>query len=174
MELEMAQTVTKEEFLSETQQAYSEWQVTLQKVDTQDMSTPLQPEGWSVKDLIAHITWYEREMVTVVNKLKKAFPKAGIVLISIHDKSQKKGSKLETDPVVLKLLEAQKNIVRKTKIAFWNLFESMGGKNSMPKWVAANPPLASKDHIHFNGQGAEKVADMFTEALLNAYKKYSK
>ena len=119
-------------------------------------------------------SWYEREMVTVINKLKKAFPSAGIVLISIHDKSKKQGSSFKTDPIVLKLLEAQKNIVRKTKIAFWNLFESMGGKNSMPKWVASNPPLAFKDYTHFNDQGAKKVATMLTDALLAANKKYGK
>jgi len=119
-------------------------------------------------------SWYEREMVRVVNKLKKAFPKAGILLIAVEDKSEKKGSKFVTDPIVLKLLEAQKNIVRKTKIAFWNLFESMGGKNSMPKWVNSNPPLAFKDYTHFNGQGAKKVAEMLADALLKAYKKYGK
>ncbi len=119
-------------------------------------------------------SWYEREMVRVINKIKKSFPKAGILLIGVEDKSVKKGSKFTTDPVVLKLLEAQKNIVRKTKVAFWNLFESMGGKDSMPKWVSSNPPLAFKDYTHFNGQGAEKIAEMLADALLKAYKKYGK
>ncbi|NOX18305.1 MAG: hypothetical protein GXO87_08490 [Chlorobi bacterium] len=119
-------------------------------------------------------SWYEREMVKVINKLKKDFPKAGILLIAVEDKSEKKGTQFITDPVVLKLLEAQKNIVRKTKVAFWNLFESMGGKNSMPKWVNSNPPLAFKDYTHFNGQGAKKVAEMLADALLQAYKKYGK
>jgi lysophospholipase L1-like esterase len=48
----------------------------------------------------------------------------------------------------------------------------MGGENSMPNWVNANPPLAFKDYIHFNDQGAKKVAQLFTDALIDEYNKY--
>jgi lysophospholipase L1-like esterase len=51
------------------------------------------------------------------------------------------------------------------------MFEAMGGKNSMPKWVDANPPLAFKDYTHFNGTGAKKIAEMFTDALISESKK---
>jgi len=116
--------------------------------------------------------WYEREMVKVVNKFKKAFPNASILMISVHDKAKKTRSGFETDPTVLKLLEAQKNIAKQTNVAFWSLFDAMGGKNSMENWVNANPPLAFKDYVHFNGQGAQKVADLLTEALMDAYNKH--
>jgi hypothetical protein len=46
----------------------------------------------------------------------------------------------------------------------------MGGENSMPNWVNANPPLAYKDFIHFNDVGAAKVAGLLTDALLEQYK----
>lgn len=115
--------------------------------------------------------WYEREMLKVIDNLKQAFPRTGILLIGVQDKSVKKGTKFETDPKVLKLLEAQKNIAKSANIAFWSLFDAMGGENSMPQWVDANPPLAFKDYVHFNGQGAAKVADMLSEALITAYKK---
>ncbi len=119
-----------------------------------------------------NFSWYEREMEKVINKLKKAFPKTSIIVFSVHDKSKKKGSKFETDPVILKLIKAQKNVVRKTRVAFWNMWESMGGKNSMPKWVADNPPKAFKDYTHFNGQGAKLIAKMFSNALIRAYNKH--
>ena len=110
-------------------------------------------------------------MLKVIDNLKQAFPRTGILLIGVQDKSVKKGTKFETDPKVLKLLEAQKNIAKSANIAFWSLFDAMGGENSMPQWVDANPPLAFKDYVHFNGQGAAKVADMLSEALITAYKK---
>jgi len=119
-----------------------------------------------------NFSWYEREMVKVIKELKKAFPTTSIILFSVHDKSKKKGSKFETDPVILKLIKAQKNIVRKTNVAFWNMWESMGGKNSMPNWVNANPPMAFKDYTHFNNQGAKLIAKMFSDALLKAYNKH--
>ncbi|MCX7798537.1 MAG: hypothetical protein N2249_07930 [Melioribacter sp.] len=114
--------------------------------------------------------WYEREMTKVINLFKSAYPKASIIMISVHDKAMKKGSNFVTDPAVLKLLEAQKKIAEKNNIAFWNLFEAMGGENSMQKWVNSNPPLAFKDYVHFNDQGAAKIAQLFVESLLEEFK----
>jgi lysophospholipase L1-like esterase len=116
-------------------------------------------------------TWYEKEMTDVVNNLKKAFPKAGIIIVGVHDKSKKKGSKFITDPGIPKLLKAQAKLAKKTNVAFWNLNKAMGGKNSMPKWVKANPPLAFMDYTHFNDIGAKRVAELFVKALLNAKNK---
>ncbi|KAF0160052.1 MAG: periplasmic protein [Ignavibacteria bacterium] len=116
-------------------------------------------------------TWYEREMTKVINNFKAAFPKAAIVLISVHDKSMKKGSEFITDPAIIRLVNAQKNLAKTTDVAIWSLFDAMGGQNSMPLWVNANPPLAFKDYIHFNDQGAKKVAQLFTEALFEQLNK---
>lgn len=115
--------------------------------------------------------WYERDMLKVIDNLKTAFPRTSFLLIGVQDKSVKRGNKFETDPKVKMLLDAQKNIAKKANIAFWNLFDAMGGENSMPEWVEANPPMAFKDYVHFNGQGASKVADMLSDALITAYKK---
>jgi lysophospholipase L1-like esterase len=116
--------------------------------------------------------WYEREMIDVVNHLKTAFPDAGILIVGVGDKSVKRGSKFVTDPGVTKLVSAQKDIAEKTGVAFWNLFEAMGGLHSMNEWVKANPPLAFKDYTHFNLQGAEKVAELLNKALMDSYNKY--
>ena len=120
----------------------------------------------------SNYSWYEREMITVINNLKKAFPNTSFLMLSVHDKSMKKGNKFVTDPSILKLLKTQINIAKETDIAFWNLFEAMGGRNSMPTWVDSNPPMAFRDYIHFNDHGAKKVADLLSDALMDAYDKY--
>lgn len=120
----------------------------------------------------SNYSWYEREMINVINKLKEAFPNTSFLMLSVHDKSMKRGSNFVTDPSILKLLKTQINIAKETDIAFWNLFEAMGGKDSMPTWVNSNPPLAFRDYIHFNDQGAKKVADLLSDALMEAYEKY--
>lgn len=108
---------------------------------------------------------YERKMTQVVEHFKKAFPNTSFVLIGAQDRSVKKGSGFESDPSLAKLIQAQINIARDTKIAFWNLFDAMGGPNSMVDWVESNPPLAYKDYIHFNEAGVKKVAELFGDAL---------
>ncbi|MFH2032121.1 MAG: hypothetical protein ABIJ40_16115 [Bacteroidota bacterium] len=115
---------------------------------------------------------YKREMIKVIEHYKSVFPKAGFLIIGAHDKSAKSGTKFMTDPIVYKLLEAQMEIASETGIAFWNLFQAMGGKDSMINWVESNPPLAHKDFIHFNDLGSKKEAEMFSEALLDEYRNY--
>ncbi len=109
---------------------------------------------------------YEKHMVKIINEMKEAMPEASFILIGVHDKCIKKGSKFITDPTVLKLVEAQKSIANKADITFWNLFEAMGGKNSMVEWVNANPPRAFKDYIHFNDVGSKMEAEMLFEELM--------
>ncbi len=113
---------------------------------------------------------YERNMIKIIKKMKSAMPSASFILVGVHDKCVKKGSKFITDPAVPKLVEAQKNIAEATGIAFWNLFEAMGGKNSMVKWVDSNPRRAFKDYIHFNDVGAKAEAKMIFDELMNKYK----
>ncbi len=127
--------------------------------------------GLNIAGARADYTWYEREMLKVINNLKSAFPKTSIVMVSVHDKAMKKGSSFITDPSIIRLLQTQKGIAEKAGVAIWSLFDAMGGENSMPNWVNANPPLAFKDYIHFNDQGAKKVAQLFSEALLDEYNK---
>ena len=101
--------------------------------------------------------------------MKMAMPEASFILIGVHDKCIKKGSNFITDPTVLKLVEAQRSIAEEADIAFWNLFEAMGGKNSMVEWVNANPPRAFKDYIHFNDVGSKMEAGMLFEELMRNF-----
>jgi hypothetical protein len=49
----------------------------------------------------------------------------------------------------------------------------MGGKNSMPSWVNAEPPLAQKDFIHFSSFGARIVGEMFYRSVIKEYDRYN-
>ncbi len=111
---------------------------------------------------------YERNMIKIINAMKKAMPNASFLLVGVHDKCIKKGSRFITDPAVPRLIKAQKKIAEKTNIAFWNLFDAMGGKNSMVQWVNSNK--AFKDYIHFNDVGAKEEAKMIFKELMKKYK----
>ncbi len=114
--------------------------------------------------------WYEQRMEKVINHLKEAFPQASILIISIGDKAIKKGTRFITDPGIPGLLKAQQSIAEKNGIAFWNLFEAMGGENSVVDWVDASPQLSAKDYCHLTTTGGRLVADLFCESLLKEKK----
>jgi uncharacterized protein (TIGR03083 family) len=58
--------MNKPDFLDALQTAHAEWEAVLAQVGEARMSGPCVVGDWSVKDLIAHITWFEREMVGVL------------------------------------------------------------------------------------------------------------
>ena len=109
-------------------------------------------------------------MIEVVNEFKRLFPQTSFLLIGVHDKCIKRKRDFVTDPAIKKLVQTQKRIAEKTNIAFWNLFEAMGGENSMADWVNANPPLAYSDYIHFNSLGTKEEAEMLFETIMDAKK----
>jgi len=114
---------------------------------------------------------YERKMLGVIDHLKKAFPKTSFLLISVADKVNKKGTQFYTAKEIPLLLKTQKRIAKKANIAFWNLFEAMGGKKSMVDWVDSAPPLALKDYRHFTHDGGKKIAELLFNSLMAEYDK---
>jgi hypothetical protein len=59
-------TVDKGTFISILQGTRAQWEAALAQMDEQRMLQPGIVGTWSMKDLIAHVSWYEREMVTVI------------------------------------------------------------------------------------------------------------
>jgi hypothetical protein len=117
-------------------------------------------------------TYYENALYAQLSQLKKLVPDLCIIVIGVSDASRKNGDTYESYPSVEKILKAQKSATMKAKCVFWNLYEAMGGKNSMPSWVFAKEPLATTDFLHFNYSGARIVGKMFYSALINDYNEF--
>lgn len=107
-----------------------------------------------------------------IARIKQLLPNADIVLIGPSDMSIKEKTDYVTYPYLIEVRDALKKAAHKQGVAFWDMFEVMGGKNSMPSWVAADPPLAGPDYIHFTPKGARKVAELFYKSLREDYDKY--
>ena len=56
--------MTKSELLANIRQARADWEAALAQLDDPQILHP-GTGGWSLKDVIAHITWHEREMIGV-------------------------------------------------------------------------------------------------------------
>ena len=51
------------------------------------------------------------------------------------------------------------NIRNDNGIAFWNMFDAMGGLNSMQHWV--DQDLAATDYTHFSPSGTKVISELF-------------
>ena len=117
----------------------------------------------------ASYNWYERGMTRVVDRMQRAFPNASILIVGMSDKSSRIDGEFQTDPSVPRLLAAQRRLAQRNHAAFWNLYEAMGGENSMVSWVENSPALANKDYTHVNGRGAHKIAGLLFGYLMQQY-----
>lgn len=118
---------------------------------------------------------YEKGLLTSIEHLKACFPQAGILLLSVSDRNYKTGKgELHTMPGVKNLIRYQQNIAAESKVAFWNMFEAMGGEGSMAKLVHAKPSMANYDYTHINFRGGRHLAGLLYEAMVYGREQYER
>jgi|WetSurMetagenome_2_1015567.scaffolds.fasta_scaffold39590_2 hypothetical protein len=134
----------------------------------------LQFGGNFVPSGLDNYTGYENWFYSQLLRIKKLCPAAKILVIGVADMSVKDKNNYITNPNVEKVRNALKAASFKAGAAFWDMYKAMGGKNSMPSWVFADPPLASNDFVHFNPRGAKTIGQMFYNAFILDYHKFEK
>jgi lysophospholipase L1-like esterase len=115
---------------------------------------------------------YGKKMSEQIAFLRKICPEAKILLIGPSDMSTKVKGQLATYPCLPPLVEVMKKAALENGAAFWNMYEVMGGHNSMIEWVRHSPALAAPDYIHFTNRGADRIAALFCETLMVYYDYY--
>jgi hypothetical protein len=118
---------------------------------------------------------YCKSMALTIGHLKACFPQAGMLLLSVGDRDYKSGAGvIRTMPGVKELIRYQQNLAAETHIAFWNLFEAMGGEGSMAKLVEAKPAMANYDYTHINFKGGRHLAELLYETMIYGKGQYDK
>ncbi len=116
--------------------------------------------------------FYENWFYNQLMVMKRYNPGVPVIVIGVSDMSQKEGDFYVSYPNIEKIRNAQKNAAFRAECGFWDMYQAMGGKNSMPSWVFAEPALASKDFTHFNYQGSVILSNMFYNALMKEFQAY--
>lgn len=115
---------------------------------------------------------YMRGFRAQIRRIKRTCPDAAIIVIGPSDMSFKEKDRFKTYNNLPELVEAMENVALETGCGYWNMYDAMGGKNSMPSWVNADPELARPDYVHFSTRGARLIANMFYNALIFEYNNY--
>jgi lysophospholipase L1-like esterase len=134
----------------------------------------LQFGGNVVPHIISNYTYYENLFYLQLKRIKQLLPDVGIIVIGVADMSVKDMESYVSYPNIEKVRDALKNATFRAGGVYWDMYEAMGGKNSMPSWVFANPSLASSDFVHFNARGAKIIAQIFYNSLIYEYTLYKK
>jgi hypothetical protein len=134
----------------------------------------LQFGGNIVPNIRKDYSYYEKWFYSQLNFIRTNAPDVEIIVIGVSDMSMKKGDKYVTYPNLELVRNALKKATFRANAVYWDMYEAMGGENSMPSWVFANPPLAGTDFVHFNPKGAQIIANMFYNALMLEYNQYKR
>ena len=65
-----------------------------------------------------------------------------------------------------------KKLAENKNLAVWDMFDIMGGLNSIKEWEKNQ--LAKKDLIHLSYDGYNLIGDLLFDALIKSYIKYKK
>ena len=126
-----------------------------------------------IKDQKA-IDSYGRWFASQIKRLKKSCPNAAVIIIGPSDMSTKDKDKYVTYEYLPAVVEALKQAALSTGSGYWDMYQAMGGYNSMPSWVNATPALAQPDYVHFSPRGSTLISNMFYNAFMLEYNNYLK
>jgi lysophospholipase L1-like esterase len=132
----------------------------------------LQFGGNVVPYISDNYSYYEQWFCRELTHLKSLVPGLSIIVIGVADMSIREKDKFVTYPNLENVRDALRNAAFSADCAFWDMYSAMGGRNSMPSWVYAQPPLATSDFVHFNERGARVLAEMFYNAFMHDYRSY--
>ena len=114
---------------------------------------------------------YASQMKKVIKHLKTAFPHTSILVVSVADRDAKApDGQMHTMDGVRELLSYERKMASDSKVAFWNLYQAMGGDGSIAKMVEKEQ--ANLDYTHINFAGGRHLADLLFEVLMQGKENY--
>ncbi len=109
---------------------------------------------------------YVQQMSKVIGYLKTAFPTAGILIVGVGDRQGKlDDGELHTLPGVKALLRYQQRLAADEGVAFWSLYDAMGGEGGIKRMAEQTPAEANKDYTHINRNGGRRLAELLFKAM---------
>ena len=124
------------------------------------------PVIYNDKSLNNYLTTIERQ----IRYVKRACPGATILFIGPSDMSKRQGGVMRTYPMLPRLIDSLRTIALRNNAAYWDIYEVMGGENSMVSWVHSG--LAVPDYVHFTPAGAHRVGRTLANNFATAYEYY--
>ena len=119
-----------------------------------------------VPNVVSDYTYYKKMLSKELAAIRAANANVGVLVIGPSDISRKTQNGYSSYPNIPKIRDAMRDAAFENGCAFWDLYEVMGGQNSMNSWVAEG--LAQKDFTHFSHKGAQYIGELLYTALLEA------
>jgi hypothetical protein len=107
--------------------------------------------------------YYKNILKKQLSSIKTAYPGITVIVIGPSDMSRNRGGEMVSYSNIPLIRDAMQEAALESGCCFWDLYEAMGGENSMAAWVKMG--LAQKDYTHFSFKGARYVGEMLFNAI---------
>lgn len=115
---------------------------------------------------------YTRQMGEAIRHIRQAYPEASVLIVSMPDRDQRTSSGIHTMIGVESLVAYQQIMAANQQVAFFNLFQAMGGRESMKQFV--DDGLANKDYTHLTFAGGRRLASKLVESIQTGVDNYKR
>ena len=119
-----------------------------------------------------NITPYLAELENQINYMKRVAPKATLLFIGPADMGKSYNGKMGTWKNLPELNDSLRAMALRNDVAYWDMFNVMGGEGSMAQWVKHNPPMAGPDYVHFTFRGAQEIGSNLARSFTTYYDFY--
>lgn len=113
---------------------------------------------------------FGRKIYNQICYVREQAPDAAILFIGPSDMSTNVNGSMRTYPALPAIIDTLRSNANRAGAAYWDLYQVMGGNNSMVEWVRSG--YAGKDYIHFTHKGADEVGNLLAQSLLLYYDYY--
>jgi len=125
--------------------------------------------GGNAVPYMKNVSQYENFFQRELKVLKRLVPDVPVIVVGPSDMSIRENGSYITHPNLEKIRDAIRSATLRSGYAFWDMYEAMGGRNSMPSWVFAEPALAISDFVHFNTRGPRIIGEMIYNSIIFEY-----
>ena len=112
-------------------------------------------------------TPYSNSIIAAVNNIKTNMPGTSVLIVGCSDREERFSGGWRTMKGVMGLIQAQKRAAIESGVAFWDMYEAMGGEGSIVEMVKHGE--ANSDYTHINSRGGNRIARYLYDALMLGY-----
>jgi len=113
---------------------------------------------------------YVSNIIAQIQYLQRVAPNIPILFIGPSDMLSIVDGELRTYRDLPFLVERLSTEIPNSGAAFWNMYQVMGGANSMRAWVRKG--WAGNDYVHFTHKGANEIAHVLTQTFEMLFERY--
>lgn len=115
-----------------------------------------------LKDSLA-VKEYSSYLKNHINWVRRKTNGASVIFIGPSDMTTTVNGELMSYTLLKYLDDELKRSSLENNVAYWSMFNAMGGENSMPFWV--DQGLAGSDYTHFTPAGTKIISELFFTSL---------